>query len=73
LPIRKHASVFPALEKAIIEKQITKKAIAIDLGITVSSLSRKLTGQVEFTLKEVKTIHKMFGDIKVEELFNMDE
>ena len=73
MAIRKNAPVFLALETAIIEKGITKKSIAVGLGITETTLSRKLTGQVEFTLKEVKYLHHLFIDKSVETLFNMDE
>lgn len=71
MPIRKNLSTFPELEKAIIEKQITKKRIAENLGITPMALSKKLTGQREFKLSEVKYLHELFNDIPIEKLFNI--
>ena len=69
--MRKKATVFPELEKQILIKNITKKKLAEALNITPVCLSRKLTGRVDFTLREVKILHEIFSDVSVEQLFNL--
>lgn len=64
---------FPVLESKIAEHGITKKSIAQGLGIDVITLSRKLTGKTEFTLKEIKYIHELFSELPVENLFGISE
>lgn len=71
--MRKDAPAFMELEKTILENQVRKRDIADGINITPEALSRKLTGKVDFTLKEIKYLHKLFPDIPVEKLFNMDE
>ncbi|MDD7532897.1 MAG: hypothetical protein PUJ96_00255 [Treponema sp.] len=70
--MRKRNPAFPELEKQILIKGITKKNLAEILNITPECLSRKLTGRVEFTLKEVKIVHHLFSDISTEKLFELD-
>ena len=69
--MRKKATAFPELEKQILIKNITKKKLAEALNITPVCLSRKLTGRVDFTLREVKILHEIFSDVSVEQLFNL--
>ena len=69
--MRKKATAFPELEKQILIKNITKKKLAEALNITPVCLSRKLTGRVDFTLREVKILHEIFLVFSVEQLFNL--
>ena len=69
--MRKKATAFPELEKQILIKNITKKKLAEALNITPVCLSRKLTGRVDFTLREGKILHEIFSDVSVEQLFNL--
>ena len=69
--MRKKATAFPELEKQILIKNITKKKLAEALNITPVCLSRKLTGRVDFTLREVKILHEIFSDVSIEQLFNL--
>lgn len=69
--MRKRKPAFPELEKQILMKGITKKDIAKTLNITPECLSRKLTGAVEFTFKEIKGLHEIFPDISIELLFGI--
>ena len=48
-----------------------KKKLAEALNITPVCLSRKLTGRVDFTLREVKILHEIFSDVSIEQLFNL--
>lgn len=70
--MRKRKPVFPELEKQILAHGILKKDIAENLGITGSALSRKLTGQSDFTLSEVRYIASVIPDIPVSVLFGID-
>lgn len=69
--MRKRKPIFPELEKQILVKGIKKKDIAKALSISPHTLSLKLTGCTEFTLKEVKAFHEMFPDVSVEQLFSL--
>ena len=64
---------FPILEAKIAEKGITKKSIAEKMGIDAVTLSRKLSGKVEFTLKEIRNLHDLFPECSIEYLFMMKE
>lgn len=66
---RTRPPVFPELEKQIMMQGIFKEDIADALKITKSALSRKLTGQSEFTLREIEQIGKMFPETSWEILF----
>lgn len=48
---------------------VMKSDIANALNITKESISRKLTGQTEFTLHEVKLVGMMFPETSWETLF----
>lgn len=70
--MRKYKPAFPELEKQILAKGLLKKQIADILEIEQGSLSRKLTGRTEFTLKEIYCLHKLFPNVSIEELFEID-
>lgn len=61
--------VFPELEKQILMRDVKKADIAKSLQISGHTLSNKLTGKVEFTLREVEKIASLFPDIQWEVLF----
>ncbi len=61
--------IFPELEKQILMRGVRKADISKSLGITKEALSRKLTGQTEFTLREVEQIGKMFPESSWAALF----
>ena len=63
---------FPELETQILSKGVFKSDIAEGMGINAQTLSRKLSGRVEFTLKEIRYLHKLFPDVSVETLFDLD-
>ena len=60
---------FPELEKQILIHSIRKKDIAEKLHITARAFSSKMTGQVEFTLREIELIAAMFPGTSWEMLF----
>ena len=60
---------FPELEKQILMRNVKKADIAKSLQISGHALSNKLTGKVEFTLREAEQIGKMFPEISWETLF----
>lgn len=66
---RTRPPVFPELEKQILMHGMLKSEIAVKLSISKEALSRKLTGQTEFTLHEVKQIGAMFPETNWETLF----
>lgn len=70
--MRKRKPAFPELEKQILAHGVLKKDIAENLGITGAALSRKLTGQSDFTLSEVRYIASVIPDIPVGVLFDID-
>lgn len=61
--------VFPELEKQILIHGIRKADISVLLRITPKSLSRRLTGQAEFTLREIELIAAMMPGESWETLF----
>ena len=64
---------FPTLESKIAEHGITKRSIAQGLEIDAITLSRKLSGKTEFTLKEIRYIHEIFPELPIENLFGISE
>ena len=66
---RTRPPVFPDLEKQILMRGIRKQDISETLHISSHTLSKKLTGQVEFTLLEVEQIGVMFPETSWETLF----
>ena len=45
-----------ALKQKMIEKNKTNKDLAFELGISRSAIQRKLSGEVQFTQSELKTL-----------------
>lgn len=70
---RKRQPAFPELEKQILSKGVFKSDIADGMGINAQTLSRKLTGQVDFTLKEIRYLHELFPEVPIETLFGLDQ
>lgn len=68
---RKHKPAFPELEKQILSRGLLKRDIAEGMGINDQTFSRKLTGQVEFTLKEIRYLASAFPDVSIEKLFGI--
>ena len=61
---------YPTLEAEIAKCGISKKNIAKELGITSRAFSNKVKGNADFWLQEVITIHSMFPNVSIEELFS---
>ena len=53
-------TVYPALAGEMAARGITRKQVFERLGITESSLHRKMHGKTEFTLAEALMIHREF-------------
>jgi len=64
---------FPMLEAKIAECGVVKKDMANIICINPRTLSLKLAGKTEFTLREIWNIHKLFPDLSIEQLFQHDE
>jgi transcriptional regulator with XRE-family HTH domain len=63
-------SMYPNVKAEIARKGITLEVIAKALGITLTTLSLKMNGKYQFTLKEAKKIKNVLGvDIPLEVLF----
>lgn len=62
--------MFRNLEAELKRKNVTQSELAKVLGISSNTISRKMNGESEFTLREVMKIKKTLGvSIPVEELF----
>ena len=62
--------MYPNVKAEIARKGITLEVIAKALGITLTTLSLKMNGKYQFTLKEAKKIKNVLGvDIPLEVLF----
>ena len=59
-----------ALRQKMIEKDKLHKDLAFELGISKSSLHRKLTGETEFTQGEMRTLVKVL-DLSEEEAYSI--
>ena len=68
---RKHPAAFPELEAQLEAKGIRKRDVAAMLGIQTSTLSRKLTGGLSFTLDEMRKIAALFPDFPAGVLFGI--
>ncbi len=55
--------LFPNLISAISESGLTRRELAQTLGMSVSSLGRRLRGSVEFRWKELLLLRTVFPDI----------
>lgn len=60
--------MYPNLEAEMKRRQITRESLGKIIGVTTGHLSRKMTGQFDFTLAEAKKISDNFG-CKIEYLF----
>ena len=56
-------SVYPNLAEAISGKGITRKELAAALGMSLSTLGRRLRGSVEFRWNELYRLHELFPDV----------
>lgn len=59
---------FPKLEGKLAEKGITDERFGIELGLSASSISRRMSGEVEFDLTEIKKILELL-ECKFDEIF----
>ena len=57
--------LFLNLKAAVTEMGITRKELAGALGISVSSLGRRLRGSIEFRWNELVRLHALFPDTPV--------
>lgn len=64
---------YPILEGEIASRGIKKKDIAEALHVVPRTLSRKLSGEVEFTLSEVIYIHSLMPELSIERIFGYEE
>ena len=70
MPARKNAvPYYPMLEAEISKAGIKKQDIAKKLNLTPRTLSRKITGECDFGLKEVIIIQSIFPAVPLEKLF----
>lgn len=61
---------YPELIAGMAKKQLTRTAVAKELGITPRTLYAKLSGETDFTLSEANALQAIFfPDIKMEVLF----
>lgn len=62
--------MFPNLEAEMARSRTTKTKLAINMGITLGTLSLKLSGKSDLSLREAKKIKEILGvEIPLEELF----
>ncbi|MDE5884010.1 MAG: hypothetical protein K2H29_02885 [Oscillospiraceae bacterium] len=62
--------MFPVLEHEIKARRIKKKEISNLLGIQPRTLSKKLNGEILFSLEDaIKIRENWFKDISIEKLF----
>ena len=62
--------MFPVLEHEIKSRRIKKKEISNLLGIQPRTFSKKLNGELLFSLEDAIKIHEnFFNDIPIEKLF----
>ena len=58
-------TLFPNLAAAMSDRGITQKQLAGTLGISRSSLGRRLRGNIEFRWNELLRLHSIFPDMPV--------
>lgn len=61
---------FPVLEAELSRREIKKKDVAKEPGITDKCMSNKITGKTELTLSEILSIQKIIPDVPIDELFS---
>lgn len=65
--------MYPNLRAEMARKKITASELAEKLGITISTMSIKLNGKSDFTLKEALKIRAILeADMPIEVLFEID-
>ena len=55
--------MFPNLTAAVTRKGLTRRELAYALGISVSTLGRRLRGSIEFRWNELHRLHSLFPDV----------
>ena len=65
--------MFPHLAAAMSEQGLTRKMLAASLGISVSSLGRRLQGRIDFRWNELFILHSLFPDMPVSLLLQRRE
>jgi hypothetical protein len=66
--------MYPNLEAEFKRQKIRRVDIASDLGIAISTMSEKMLGKSEFTLRMASDIKKLLGvDMPLEVLFKRDK
>lgn len=64
---------YPNLEAEISKMGVKKQDIALALCITPRTLSKKITGEIDFWWREVLIIHEFFPDVPIITLFEHKE
>lgn len=65
--------MYPNLRAEMARNKITASELAEKLGITISTMSMKLNGKSDFSLKEALKIRAILGtDMPTEVLFEID-
>ena len=57
------ALMFPNLTSALSKKGLTRRELADALGISLSTLGRRLRGSIEFRWNELHRLHDLFPDV----------
>lgn len=66
--------MYPNLEAEMARRKITRKEMALFLGVTPTTLGSKLNGEAKLSLPECLKIKKFLNiQMDVEELFKPDE
>ncbi len=55
--------MFPNLTAAVSRKGLTRKELASALGMSLSTLGRRLRGSIEFRWNELHRLHDLFPDV----------
>lgn len=61
--------MFPNLKAEMARKNLTPPVVAQMIGISTSSMTKRMNGSYEFKLKEIDEIMKLFPGCSVEYLF----
>lgn len=65
--------MFPNLTAAISDSGLTRRELAQVLGMSVSSLGRRLRGSMEFRLRELLVLHALFSEIPMSVLLKRSQ
>ena len=57
--------MFPNLTAAVSRKGLTRRELAEALGISLSTLGRRLRGSIDFRWNELHILHALFPDVPV--------